>query len=697
MNKSRKPFLLKLHEVFTFRHFARKSYALFSVLGREVRVGVLSVATLGTAAPCLAQASAPQAGGSAPSPEDSDTLSLAAAWVTAPPAASRMADAASVQVQVLTQADLRAAGVASVNDALKLATGIDVRQRGAFGIQTDISIDGGTFDQVAYYVNGFPVGNPQTGHNAADFPVNVSDIRRIEVMNGAAASAFGTQAFSGAVNIITEAPAHISQTNPLSCYGEVAGGSYGTLLAETRAELIPRGMKSVAGTSLSLSYRRSDGAVANSDFQGGKAFWQAHLRGHNFKLSAQAGATLNDFGANTFYSAAYPNQWEATRRYHVGLRAETEGSVRIVPEFSWVRNTDHFQLIRGTHTAENFHRGDVLTCGFRTYAAWQALQGALRATSAFGAELRQEEIYSSNLGRPMDAAQQFSHYTHHDNRTNVALSLAQTLRWHQLAVSLSVLAQRNTAASRHLRLYPSADVSYALPHGWKLYASWHKTLRLPTFTDLYYKSPTQEGNLGLKPEENSAWRLGAEYCAGTWRAQLRGFYNCGTGMIDWVMRSPDDIYHATSFRLDNMGASLSAALDLRGIFGKRQPLRSLSASYTYIHQERRDGQTPYKSCYALEYLRHKLILRLDHAVATNLTASWSLRLQNRRGTYIPRQEPNSPVPYGTHAILDLRLRWQKPHYEAYIEAQNLTATHYFDLANVPQPRFLVIAGLSLRI
>ena len=57
MNKSRKPFLLRLHEVFTFRHFARKSYALFSVLGREVRVGVLSVATLATAAPCLAQAS----------------------------------------------------------------------------------------------------------------------------------------------------------------------------------------------------------------------------------------------------------------------------------------------------------------------------------------------------------------------------------------------------------------------------------------------------------------------------------------------------------------------------------------------------------------------------------------------------------------------------------------------------------------
>ncbi|MFC2642007.1 MAG: TonB-dependent receptor domain-containing protein, partial [Propionibacterium acidifaciens] len=50
------------------------------------------------------------------------------------------------------------------------------------------------------------------------------------------------------------------------------------------------------------------------------------------------------------------------------------------------------------------------------------------------------------------------------------------------------------------------DLSYRPAEGWQLFASWNKSLRLPTFTDLYYKSPTQEGNLGLQAEEINAYR-----------------------------------------------------------------------------------------------------------------------------------------------------------------------------------------------
>ena len=40
-------------KVLTFKHFSRKGWSLFSCLGREVRIGVLGVATLATAAPRL--------------------------------------------------------------------------------------------------------------------------------------------------------------------------------------------------------------------------------------------------------------------------------------------------------------------------------------------------------------------------------------------------------------------------------------------------------------------------------------------------------------------------------------------------------------------------------------------------------------------------------------------------------------------
>ena len=81
-------------------------------------------------------------------------------------------------VAVITREDIHRAAAASINDVLKLATGVDVRQRGGFGVQTDISINGGTHDQVTILLNGVNISNPQTGHNAADFPVALDDIVR---------------------------------------------------------------------------------------------------------------------------------------------------------------------------------------------------------------------------------------------------------------------------------------------------------------------------------------------------------------------------------------------------------------------------------------------------------------------------------------------------------------------------------------
>ena len=70
----------------------------------------------------------------------------------------------------------------TVNDLLKYALGVDVRQRGAMGMQTDISIRGGTYNQVAVLLDGINITDPQTGHNSFDFPVNLCDIERIEVL-----------------------------------------------------------------------------------------------------------------------------------------------------------------------------------------------------------------------------------------------------------------------------------------------------------------------------------------------------------------------------------------------------------------------------------------------------------------------------------------------------------------------------------
>ena len=675
----------------TFSSFSRKGWSLFACLHREVRIGVLGVATLASATPRLMAASLQQAQGS-DTTLHADTLSLGQADVSAS-RAPLAADVAARQVLTLTHDDLAAAGVRTINDVLKLSAGVDVRQRGGFGIQTDISIDGGTHDQISILLNGVLLVNPQTGHNAADFPVNISDIERIEILEGAASRVMGSQAFSGAINVVTRGA---QSASPLEAM--VEAGSYGTIRGEARtAWRIGQGWT----VSASGSGQRSDGAVKNGYFKGTKAYGQAAYNGSDFNFQLQAGATVNDFGANTFYSAAYPNQWEATRRYLISARAESKGRVHLVPQVSWVRSLDHFQLIRLSSTGENFHRGDVFTAGINAWTQW-----ALGRT-AVGAELREEVIYSTNLGRELAADQQVNirgeegHvYTKKDDRTNLSYFVEHNVVWRQFTLSAGVMAERNNAIDSRFRFYPGVDLSYRPAREWKLFASWNRSLRLPSFTDLCYKSPTQEGNVGLRPEECSAFRFGVDYVQPIVSLRFKARYQRGTHMIDWVMFSPDDIYHATSFSLDNYGLGADLRLSLSQWWGKRQPFERFTISYAWTTQHRRAGEDYFKSNYAMEYLRHKLVLTLDHRIVSHLSANWTLRLQQREGAYLVYRDlkPTAELrPYGTHALLDCKLSWTMPHYTLFADLSNLTNHPYYDLANVRQPGFLVMAGVKVRL
>ena len=92
--------------------------------------------------------------------------------------------------------------VHDLQDLLKFASAVDVRQRGNNGVQADISIRGSSFDQVLILLNGIQLNDPQTGHHNLNLPVSY-DIDRIEILEGPSARLYGPNAFAGAINIIT--------------------------------------------------------------------------------------------------------------------------------------------------------------------------------------------------------------------------------------------------------------------------------------------------------------------------------------------------------------------------------------------------------------------------------------------------------------------------------------------------------------
>ena len=374
-----------------FKHFTNKGYALFSCLGREVIVGTLSVATLTCAKAESISNDVQKADTSLY--QGSKVMLLNGVSITASRAPLTQSQQ-SRMVTVLSREDVQAAPVHSVNDLLKLVSGVDVRQRGPLGAQTDVSIRGGNYEQITLLLNGINIGDPQTGHNAADFPVDISEIERIEVLEGPAGSVYGTSSLLGAINIVTKANTRSSASV------HAASGSFGTVTSGGRIN-VARGKWN---NQWSASFTRTDGynrnkeGKLNTDLRTQKAFYQGFYNDDDLSMSWHAGLSNKDFGSSTNYSAKYDDQFEHTFKTFMALQAETrKGTIKWHPAIYWNHNYDRFELFRdrADRYPFNYHRTDVYGVNVNAYFDW------MLGRTAFGAELRNEDLVSTNLGNPL--------------------------------------------------------------------------------------------------------------------------------------------------------------------------------------------------------------------------------------------------------------------------------------------------------
>ena len=275
---------------------------------------------------------------------------------------------------------------------------------------------------------------------------------------------------------------------------------------------------------------------------------------------------------------------------------------------------------------------------------------------------------------------------HRGDRTNTSLFLEHNVILGGFTLSAGVLANRNTGLDGDFRFYPGVDVSYRPNETWKFYASWNKALRVPTFTDLYTSNSVQQGDIALRPEKISTFKIGTRFRIRGLEAVASGFYSNGTDIIDWVYTTEErGKYHAMNIgKLDNMGCSVDATLNIQeflpGAFVTR-----IKAGYAYIHQNHKTERPVYGSLYALEYLRHKATLQLDHRIWRQLSASWAVRWQERMNNYSP------------YTKVDVKLQWTAPAYSLYVKADNLTCHRYYDIGGVRQPGLWVMAGGCVRI
>ena len=688
MNKYRE---FNKREALKFTQFSNKGYALFSCLGKVVLVGVLSVPTLTYA----------KADGVSTDTDKVDSTTwktnrevvLDGVEVTGSRAPLTLGQAARMVV-VLDRDQIAQAPVQSVNDLLKYAVGVDVRQRAPLGAQTDISIRGGTSEQITILLNGINICDPQTGHNAFDLPVDISDIERIEVLEGPAGRVFGTSSLLGAINVVTKMP---KQT---SADVHAEGGSFGYLSSGARGNwLYGKWNNQVSGSyARSDGYSRSKDGRLNAGFEGSRLFYQGQYEDEALRVSWHAGVRMKGWGSSTSYATPKwkaDNQFEHTDKIYTAIQAETkQGTFHFHPSIYWNQSRDRYEGYHGQPDLMkyNYNRSNVCGVNLNSYFDW------VGGRTAFGAEFRNEDLVSGNLGEPLHTPVHI-HGTDRDytlglNRTNMSFHLEHNILLRQFTLSAGFIAVKNTWNEMPFKVYPGIDMSYRLGNHWKVYASYNSSLRMPSFTELYYSVGGHKADKYLKPEELNAVEGGVKYLSRVVTASASVFHHHSRNMIDWILDTSvtDPVWESVNHtKVNTMGVETACDIHFQELWPSQQFLQSFRIAYTYLNEDKKAGEH-IQSQYSLEYLRHKLTASLQLHLISYLDMGINYRFQDRVGSYTNLEgETKSYSPYG---ITDVRLSWNYPRYTLYIEGNNLFDKTYVDYGLVPQPGLWINSGIK---
>lgn len=563
-------------------------------------------------------------------------------------------------VSTLTHEEIKTLPIQSVADILAYLPGLDIRSRGASHAQTDLSMHGGTFDQVLVMLNGISLQDAQTGHYALNIPVSPALIERIEVLQGTAANLTG--AFSGAINIVTrdekEDHYHIELQAGMNSY-----------VAPMFAASWARGDVHV---NTSVGYARSDGynapmandkeqlAMHNSDYQLANLYLQTRWKG----LDVQVGAQYKDAGLGMAYGFGSQDQFDATRT----MLASIHYNGRI--KDAWSISTQ--AAYRGQYDRYEWHRGNPLNRHW-THNAQVGLQVHYASSigrTTIGAECRNEYIRSSSMGE--------------HNRVHATLSAEQLFVWHDLSASLGVAGHYNTQFGWNAS--GAATLGYAFMRSGSVYVTASRSLRMPTYTDLYYDAGNQLGSDSLQAEKAWFISLGAQY---TWQWEKAGrlhiagsaYYRLGQDIIDWVYVPTDATrpYHAM-----NQQQVDAAGIEIDIDYHLNNWLRLVRVQYAYTHLsiDLNEAQSRY-----LDYLRHKVVASIDHGIYVwangTLGACWTLRYQDRLGQY--NDAEGSVQNYSPTLLLDGSIYAEWQHVRIAAECKNMTNRHYYDYGGILMP------------
>ncbi len=558
----------------------------------------------------------------------------------------------SKTVQIVTKEMIERSPAANVADLLQFFGGIDIRRRGLGGSQADVYIRGGGFDQVLLLIDGMKVEDPQTGHHTLNMALPIEVIERVEIVKGPAARIFGQNAFTGAINIVTR---KVSK-NSISSSIEV--GSYGQKILG----LTSQSVYSNSTHMLHVSSNMSDGYRYNTDFDNRNYFLKSTINTARTPISIIASFMERQFGANGFYASPnYIDQYEETQASVLGIQSTYgSGNWTFKPRVYWKRNQDVYLFVRSNPSLyRNVHISNKLV------AEYNASNQNNMGITGMGIELAMVNLASNNLGN--------------QNRTqmNAFIEHRFSLLDDQLDITPGVAL--NYFSDFKFHAFPGIDVGFAINKSSRFYGNLGMTYRIPTYTDLYYASPTTIGNPSLIPESALAYEIGYRLSRNNLDLSFVGFKRNSDDLIDYVKLNSDDPWQAQNLiGLETNGFEFSGRMK----WGSQDKMNALNGDYTYISDN--VETLAQLSQYAINSLKHQVIMSWESQFLDQISQQITYRYCERGNGQ-------------TYNVLDARVVANFGKIKADITANNILGAAFTETNLVPVPKGSILFSLGYSI
>lgn len=542
---------------------------------------------------------------------------------------------------LVTGEELRRLPIVSVSDVLRLVSSVDVRSRGARGIQSDLSVRGAGFGQALVLVNGVRLNDAQSGHHNSDFPVPLEEIDRVEVLLGGSSSLHGADATGGTVNVIT-------RSGGRRLLADVSAGEHGLVETSATAGVVRAGIEHV----LSGAFNRSSGFMPARDHHVKLARYQATFWRNT---TATLGVIDKEFGANGFYGPAPSREWTDQLLGSVQHRFARANRWHATADASYRTHGDHFIYDeRNPSLSESRHRTHALASNVRWHGtASQRTQVSVVASGGH------DTIASTNLG------------DHAFSRGSVAAEVRQT-------VGSRIVLHPGLRVDTYSRFGSSWSPSMSVS-GWtsdhvRLRASAGHTFRVPTFTELFYTDPNHHGAGELSPETAWSADAGADLFRGSWTAGASFFTRWEDNVIDWVRPSAAVRWRTANIRSVNtqgLETSLQRRLDARG---------QVRLQYSWLTSDA--PALDLLSKYVLDYARH--------SIAASGSSEWRGFRLGARADWKRRIDRRSYWTVDTQAARAIRRT------EFYVQITNLFNQNYQEIRGVEMPGRWLKVGVRLQ-